>query len=722
MSAVRYFAIRDDQEIGTGTADDPFNGSTDLLLDTILANSNLVTTDMTLIFGPGVFRTKGWSMTAPYWTVKSRQRLIGSGMHSTIFQLVKVRPPKENDPDPNKNDPAAKVYVIGSGVVPVDGVEISDMTIDVNLARQPKPPEGGNPLVVGAGLMIKGSRLTIRRVRVVGWGTYTRYNENSEKTGECFPIFIEGVLDQGVEPGLNVVEDCIVEHPAIGQARETTMLNAHTYFANLGVFSTVRNNYINGDRVAGTPELPVSVSRIGYKNGIVTVKTTYPHRLSDGPPPDDVLIQGAGSAEYNNRFTVNTVPSETVFTIKVDGLGNPPPTAGMIVRRYVPGPMRVKTISNVGTTVTVETYEPHYRKPNDYIRISGVRTSPEGDNNFFNGSFKVASVTSDYLKLTYIADSVPGGIDPNAHNIWLDRWPSQMVMIAPPLTWQQADGNGLVTVSTRNAHYLAPGNYVLVDRMGADDRWNGYFEVVKINNSRQFVIRMRGTTKPADAQNNNAYSTAQLPQLLQALAVTAGYGGRVWGNRVNDVYTGGPYHDLGPNPPVNCLEKDCSTWNNYYYFVYVGPFCNVADRLSTAAPNFDDRQLWNVTHDNIVDLQPWPAGGWNEAPPAGVGYWGRYAPTNFLYAAIDTVIARDNIIRFVDNNQGPLPQNGYIQYGMDFCSVRNLILDDNLVTMRMKDQTPALSKDGVEHTYQRNNRSMDGAELTLGTRDHSLMP
>src|SRR5215510_3577262 len=96
MSAIAYIAIRDDSDLGTGTATDPYNGSTDTLLDNLLANLNgsqtSITADMTLVFGPGVFRTKGWSEDGPVWTVQNRQRFVGSGMHSTILQLVKITP------------------------------------------------------------------------------------------------------------------------------------------------------------------------------------------------------------------------------------------------------------------------------------------------------------------------------------------------------------------------------------------------------------------------------------------------------------------------------------------------------------------------------------------------------------------------------------------------------------------------------------------------------
>jgi hypothetical protein len=51
MAALVYFAIRYDNLKGSGTAADPYHGSTDALLDGVLTNPSLIVPGMTLIFG-----------------------------------------------------------------------------------------------------------------------------------------------------------------------------------------------------------------------------------------------------------------------------------------------------------------------------------------------------------------------------------------------------------------------------------------------------------------------------------------------------------------------------------------------------------------------------------------------------------------------------------------------------------------------------------------------
>jgi hypothetical protein len=89
-----FISIRVDGVAGAGTPDDPFNGSTDTLLDDLL--NSLTIPNLTLRFGPGIFQTKGAlrrSVNPPGgWLLQSGTRIVGSGMNQTTLQLVKLTP------------------------------------------------------------------------------------------------------------------------------------------------------------------------------------------------------------------------------------------------------------------------------------------------------------------------------------------------------------------------------------------------------------------------------------------------------------------------------------------------------------------------------------------------------------------------------------------------------------------------------------------------------
>src|SRR5688572_18139755 len=122
-----FIAIRDGT--GTGTRLDPFNGSTPQALDSVLANPGLA--EGTIHFGPGLFRTRGFNGALSTVNVRSKQRWIGAGMYSTTLQLVDgaLKPGATTD----------RLAVVGAQPW-LDGFEISDMTLDANIARQPKLP------------------------------------------------------------------------------------------------------------------------------------------------------------------------------------------------------------------------------------------------------------------------------------------------------------------------------------------------------------------------------------------------------------------------------------------------------------------------------------------------------------------------------------------------------------------------------------------------------
>lgn len=220
-------------------------------------------------------------------------------------------------------------------------VDISDLTLDCNLSRQPKLGDGPALLAAtGVGFSL-GSRVRLKRVRIINWGTHTPLYVNGEqqpdsKTKECFPVFI--VSEGGGVLGEAVLEDCIIEQPDLCQARECSLLLSRANTTSPQFFSTIRNNYFNGDYTTGAPPPPIEVIGISVitpgSENLVQFVTKWPHRVQGG---DEVYIAGAASnPNYNGRHVVEGAPQTDEFRtlcIKKASLGSIPTDAdGTLLR------------------------------------------------------------------------------------------------------------------------------------------------------------------------------------------------------------------------------------------------------------------------------------------------------------------------------------------------------------------------------------------------------
>lgn len=192
-----YITIRNDGVIGSGTPDDPYNGSTPDLLDDLLNDVEKIAANMTIRFGPGIFRTRGGHGSSHAinigWLPQSGQKFIGSGMYQTVLQL------SDTAYDTLGNEvPGEKIPIFGNNLPILDGLEVSDMTLDCNLSRLPvpsSPPGIKHPPIAVIGAELYGNHIAFRRVRVINWGTFTPgyiYGVVFKKgeSHECFPLFI----------------------------------------------------------------------------------------------------------------------------------------------------------------------------------------------------------------------------------------------------------------------------------------------------------------------------------------------------------------------------------------------------------------------------------------------------------------------------------------------------------------------------------------------------
>jgi hypothetical protein len=394
--------------------EDPYNGSTDTRLDNLLLDDSKVPPVAIVRFGPGVFQTKGFGGKASVFQVKDRQRYVGAGVHQTTLQLVKAEAITEGL--------LARVFIFSTGVTDgqpatVEGLEISSMTLDANLSRQPRKENGDiNNFLRCDCIELRGKNIRIRNVRCIDWGTYTPLSQGESHGSECFPIFVEGRGANGTE-GENIVEDVVVEQPALNQGRETTMINVHALYDYLNIYSTTRNNYLNADFTTGSPPLPIRVVSAEYieSNTKIKIRTRWPHRVQ---MLDDVVFSGSPVSTFNDRFNLDIeqfTDSEAYVTFKFTkpaAISGTPDlnSATLTMQRYVPQAMIIPnaSISRSGQTVTVTTPVAHMRRSGEFVRISGVLVNGSTDNKY-NGSFAISGVTGvTSTQFTYQMDDAPG--------------------------------------------------------------------------------------------------------------------------------------------------------------------------------------------------------------------------------------------------------------------------------------------------------------------------
>jgi hypothetical protein len=186
-----WVAYRTDGVAGSGTQNDPYDGSTATKLDTILNN---LAANTRIHFGPGTFQINGYQDGATSGWLKSGMRIVGSGINVTTLQMVGAA-------TTNKH-----YFAIGhpfsSGGQPnlMDYFEISGLTIDCNLA-------GATTQTACGAVRVMGNHARVRQIKVIKWG-------NKASAPACFVIAVitadpasavTGVTDCGIE-------ECIASH------------------------------------------------------------------------------------------------------------------------------------------------------------------------------------------------------------------------------------------------------------------------------------------------------------------------------------------------------------------------------------------------------------------------------------------------------------------------------------------------------------------------------
>lgn len=218
-----YIELRTDGATGSGTIDDPWDGSTQAKFDAAMSSlpeNAVVFLGPTYVADPttGIvtnqpFQTKGYPGG---FSVKSGQRIVGAGINCTTVQLVG-----------HMGAGAAQNYAFGSDPTAgflMLGCEISDLVIDANL-----PDASGGTSCAAGGVSVTGKHIMIQRVRVQNYGT---------NIASVIAFGISGALADTGNPAYPmdaVIQDCIVDAPAANRMAA----GARVMAINLGNTSTL---------------------------------------------------------------------------------------------------------------------------------------------------------------------------------------------------------------------------------------------------------------------------------------------------------------------------------------------------------------------------------------------------------------------------------------------------------------------------------------------------
>ena len=275
--------------------------------------------------------------------------------------------------------------------------ETSEITVDCNLGGQPVLPDDRyfSPVLCGA-ISVVGSRIRIHRVRAINWGSQSPDYENFVLfTGWSSPVVGE-MTDC-------VIEDCILEQPALNNAQLVSCMGIGGYVDRDGFHGAfhrgcaVRNCVVDCRYKVN----PVAISSITYSGTTATVTTNVPHGRANN---DWVRIAGAfvnGSAvnPFNGSFQITNATSST-FQYTMPSTPPGPPVGDLWVDQIPSHVVRIASITLKDAPTNryeVETYTAHFRIPGDPVSPNGIQV-PSGslwvNSTVYNGLFQVYDVIS----------------------------------------------------------------------------------------------------------------------------------------------------------------------------------------------------------------------------------------------------------------------------------------------------------------------------------------
>ena len=188
-----WIAVRADGLPGSGTQDDPFDGSTAAKLDALLSSFQSTPNLAVHLSGAGPFRTD----VRHSWRIRPGWVLSGDGMYSTTLQI-----------GGNVAGMLGTTVVTSDSNFATDNVTIRDLTIDCNwpeLSLTANTISNGEKLFTATAVAIFGSNNLLQRVRCIN-----NYGSGANRK-ECFTIVLGGPPDGD---GTNdIIVDCRAELP-----------------------------------------------------------------------------------------------------------------------------------------------------------------------------------------------------------------------------------------------------------------------------------------------------------------------------------------------------------------------------------------------------------------------------------------------------------------------------------------------------------------------------
>ncbi len=213
-----WVAFRTDGITGSGTLNDPYDGSDPDVFDELMNGfPDLVTetTGVRVNLGPGIFETRGFADSQPTagWQPVARMKIVGSGVDVTTLKLV------SNASDDEQCFAVAHKNDIAAGAV-----------------------------------RIKGSHSRIRRLKVINWGS-----RSAEKQCHVISAIIGDPLASTPSVFDAMIDECIVISPGEDTLGPITLLNiggkddVHVQPEAFGESAVIRNCFINGAPGTGGP-------------------------------------------------------------------------------------------------------------------------------------------------------------------------------------------------------------------------------------------------------------------------------------------------------------------------------------------------------------------------------------------------------------------------------------------------------------------------------------